>query len=61
MTRLLTLGILFSTVVNAKVVAKPLVLGISALISYFLVLRAFLVAKLVIPGFLSSIFFILVL
>ena len=53
---MLTLGISFSTAVNAEVVAKPLILGISALTSFIL---AFLVAKLVISGILYSIFLIL--
>ena len=56
MTRLLTFGILFSTAVNAEIVAKPLILGISVL-----TLRIVLLAKLVILGFLSSIFLILAL
>ena len=53
------LGILFSTDVNAEVVAKLLILGISFLTSFIIVLRIFLVAKLLISGILSSIFFIL--
>ena len=53
LTRLLTLGILFSTAVNVEIVAKPLIFGISALTSFILALRAFLVAKLVISGILS--------
>ena len=59
LTRLLTLGNLFSTAVNAEVVAKPVMLGISVLNSLIFVLRIVLVAKLVISGTLSSIFFIL--
>ena len=54
MTKLLILGILFSTVVNAEVVAKPVVLGISFLTSFILVLRIVLVAKLLISGILSE-------
>ena len=46
--KLLKFDILFSTAVNAEVVAKPLVLGISALILIIFVLRVLLVAKLVI-------------
>ena len=61
MTRLLTFGILFSTAVNAKDVAKPLTLGISFLISFIFVLRIVLVARLVISRILSSIFFVLAL
>ena len=56
---MLTLRFLFSKTVNAEVVVKPLILGISALISFILVLRIVLVAKLVISGILSSIFLIL--
>ena len=48
MTRSLTLGILFSKVVRAVVVAKLVILGISFLISFVLALRVVLVAKLVI-------------
>ena len=51
-TKLLTLGILFSTALGA-------ILGISSLTSLTLVLRVVLVAKLEISGILSSIFFIL--
>ena len=58
---MLTFGILLSTTVNAKVVAKPLILGISVLTSFIFVLKIVLVAKLVISGILSSIFFILAL
>ena len=65
LTRLLTFGILFSTAVNAEVVAKPLILGISVLTSFIFVLFLYfcnsLVAKLVIPSILSSIFLILAL
>ena len=61
MTKLLTLGILFSTTVKAVVVAKLVILGISPLTSFILALREALVAKLVISGILSSIFLILAL
>ena len=61
MTKLLILGILFSTAVNVEVVAKPLILGISVLTSFIFVLRIVLVAKLLISGILSSVFFILAL
>ena len=61
MTKLLTLGILFSTAVRAVVVAKLVILGISPLTSFILVLRVVLVAKLVISGFSSSIFLMLTL
>ena len=47
-TKLLILGVLFSTVVRAAVVAKLLILGISPLTSFILVLREALVATLVI-------------
>ena len=50
LTKLLTLGILFSTAVRG-----------SPLTSFILALRVVLVAKLVISGILSSIFFILAL
>ena len=59
LTKLLTLGILFSTAVRAIIVAKVIILSISRLTSFTLALREALVAKLVIPGILSSIFFIL--
>ena len=55
------LGILFSTAVNVEIVAKPVILGISFLTSFSFVLRLLLVAKLLISGILSSIFFILAL
>ena len=61
MTKLLTLGILFTTVVRAAVVTKLVILGISSLTLFILGLREALVAKLVISGILSSIFFILAL
>ena len=54
--------ILFSTVVRAVVVvAKLIILGISAATSFILALRVVLVPKLVISGILSSIFLILAL
>ena len=58
---MVTLGILFPAVVNAEAVAKPLILGISILASFIFILRIVLVAKLLISGILSSIFFILAL
>ena len=61
LTKLLTLGILFSTVLRAVVVAKLVILGISPLTSFILTLRVVLIAKLVISGILSSIFLILAL
>ena len=60
-TKLLTLGILFSTAVRAVILANLVILGISTLTSSILVLRVLLVAKLEIPGILSSIFLILAL
>ena len=60
-TKLLTLGILFSTLSRAVLVAKLVILDISILISFILALRVVLVANLVMPGILSSIFFILAL
>ena len=61
MTRLLTLGILFSTVVRAAVEVNLLILGISPLTSFILALSVVLVANLVMSGILSSIFLILAL
>ena len=50
-TKLLTLGILYSTAVRAVVaVAKLVILGILFLTKFILALRAVLVAKLVIQG-----------
>ena len=60
-TRSLILCILFSTVVRAAVVFKLVILGTSFLISFILAWSVVLVAKLVISGFLSSIFLILAL
>ena len=59
--QLLTLGILFSTLVRAVVVAKLVILGIWFLVSFILVSRVGLVAKLVISGILFSTFFMLAL
>ena len=59
LTRSLRLGILFSTVVRAAVVAKFVTTGISPLSSFILALRVVLVAKLVISGILSLVFFYL--
>ena len=51
LTKLLTVGILFSTAVRAVVVvAKLVILGILFLISFILALRTVVVAKLVILG-----------
>ena len=61
LTKLLTLGISFSTAVRALVVTKLVLLGTSPWTSFIWALRAVLVAKLVIPGILSSIVFILAL
>ena len=61
LTKLLTWGIIFSTAVRAVVVAKLVTLEISSLTSFILALRHGLIARLVIPGILSSIFLILVL
>ena len=49
-TKLLTLGILFSSAVNAEVVAKPLILGILPSISVTLVSKSVFLTKLVISG-----------
>ena len=61
MTKLLTLGIIFSTAVRELVVSRLVILVISPLTSFISELRVVLVAKLVISGILSSIFFILAL
>ena len=58
-TKLLPLGILFSTTLRAVLVAKLVIPGISPLTSFILALREALVAKLVRSGILSSIFFYL--
>ena len=58
LTKLLVSGALFSTVLNAEVVARPVILGIYILTSLIFVLRLALVARLLISGILSSIFFI---
>ena len=50
MTKLLTLGILFSTALRAIVVAKLVIFGILPLNSFILALRVVLVAKLVLLG-----------
>ena len=47
LTKLLTLGILFSTAVRAVVVAKLVILGILFLTSFSLALRRVVIAKLV--------------
>ena len=61
LTKLVTLGIQFSTAVRAVVVAKLVILGISHLTSFILTLREALVGKLVISSSLSSICLILAL
>ena len=50
LTKLLWLGIWFSTAVKAVIVAKLVILGISPLTSFILALRVVLVAKLVVSG-----------
>ena len=50
LTKLLTLGILFSTLVRAVGIAKLVILGISFLTLSILTLRVVFVAKLVISG-----------
>ena len=59
LTKLVTFGVLFSTVVRAVVVVKLVILGMSSLTPFILALRVVLVAKLIISGILSSIFLIL--
>ena len=58
LTRLLTSRILFLAAGRAVLVARLVMLGISPLTSFILVLKAFLLDKLVISGILSSIFLI---
>ena len=57
LTKLLKLGISFSTALTIVLVAKLVILGISHLTSSILALRVVLVGKLVISRILSSIFF----
>ena len=59
MTKLLTLGTLFSTLVKTVVVAKLIILGILFLTSFILVLRKALVAELVLQGILLLALFVL--
>ena len=61
LTKLQTLGVLFSTAVRALVVTKLVILGISPLTSFILALRAALVAKLVMLGISPLTLFILAL
>ena len=61
LVKLQTLGISFSTITRAVVVAQLLIPGILTLTSFILALIVVLVAKLVISGLLSSIFLILAL
>ena len=59
LTKLLTLGTLFSTAVKVIIVARLLILGTLSVNSSFLELRSAVVAKLTISGILSSILLIL--
>ena len=61
MTKLLTLGILFSTAVWAVLVAKLVILDILSLTSLILALRAAVVAKLIVLSISPSTSFILAL
>ena len=61
MTKVLTIGISFSTAVRVVVVGKLVILSISPLTSFIVALRAALVAKLVILGISSLSSFILTL
>ena len=61
LTKLLKLGILFSTAIRAVIAAKTVIWGISPLMPFISVLREALVAKLLIPGILSSMYIILAL
>ena len=56
LTKLLTLGILFSTALRAVLVARLVILGISPLTSFTLALRVVLIAMIIILGILSSIY-----
>ena len=58
LTKILTLGILFSTALREVLVAKLVILGISPVTLIALTLRVVLLAKLAISGILSSIFLI---
>ena len=49
-TRLLTSGLLFSTAVNAELLAKPLILGILSYIKLTLVLKSVFLTKPLILG-----------
>ena len=55
-TKLLTLGILFSTALRAVLVARLVILGISPLTSFILALRVVLIAMIIILGILSSMY-----
>ena len=57
LTKLLALGVLFSTPIREPVVANLVILGTSPLTSFFLALRVVLLPTLVMSGILSSIFF----
>ena len=59
LTKLLTLGTLFSTAVRVIIVARLLIQGTLSVNSSFLELRSAVVAKLTISGILSSILLIL--
>ena len=54
LTKLLTLGILFSTAVNAVFVAKLLISGILPSISVILVLQSVFLTRPLVPGILFS-------
>ena len=57
LTKLLALGVLFSTPIREPVVANLVILGTSPLTSFLLALRVVLLPTLVMSGILSSIFF----
>ena len=52
LTKLLTLGILFSTAVNAEVVVKPSILGILLSISFILTLQSVFLTSPLVSGIL---------
>ena len=55
LTRLLTLGILFSTAVNAELVAKPVMLGILLSVSVILEFKSAFLARSLVSGIFLSI------
>ena len=56
LTKLLTFAVLFSTAVNAEVVAKPLILGVLPSISVILALKSVFLMRPLVSGILFLIF-----